>query len=249
MELRDAGYSYGATRVLANVSAKFPAAALTAIVGPNGSGKSTLLGICAGLRPTYEGHCSYKEREVRGWNRREFSREVAFVPQSLQMEFPFTAEQVVLMGRAPYGDGLFETEEDLEVAEVSMKLTDCLDFRHRDFRALSGGERQRVILASALAQKPRVLLLDEPTTFLDLKHQLLIYSLLRNLREDGMRVVTVTHDLNLAATFADHVLVLHQGRQWSYGPTKEVLTPDMIQQVFEVPCAMRGGWITYGQHA
>ena len=123
------------------------------------------------------------------------------MPQSLKLDFPFTAEQVVLMGRTPYAGGMFESPEDWAAVERAMDVTDTLEFRARDFRALSGGERQRVVLASALAQEPKALLLDEPTTFLDLQHQLTIYELLRKLSLEGMLVIAVTHDLNLAASF------------------------------------------------
>ncbi|MBV6434717.1 MAG: Hemin import ATP-binding protein HmuV [Bryobacteraceae bacterium] len=252
LEFREAGFAYNGTRVLEGATAALSPGELVAIVGPNGAGKSTLLSVCAGLQPSYEGSCLYAGREVRDWNRREFAREVAFVPQSLRMEFPFTCEQVVMMGRAPFGDGLFESEEDFREAERAMELTDCAAFRNRDFRALSGGERQRVVLASAIAQRPRVLLLDEPTTFLDLKHQLLIYGLLRDLRKQGLLVVTVTHDLNLALSFAGRVLMLQGGRQRACGAVEEVLTPAAIRDVFEVECAMipqpgGGQWIAYAR--
>jgi iron complex transport system ATP-binding protein len=252
LEFREVGFAYNGARVLEGATAALTPGELVAIVGPNGAGKSTLLSVCAGLRPSYEGACLYAGKEIRDWSRREFAREVAFVPQSLRMEFPFTCEQVVLMGRAPFGDGLFEKEEDFREAARAMELTDCGAFRDRDLRALSGGERQRVVLASALAQRPKVLLLDEPTTFLDLKHQLLIYGLLRDLRRQGLLVVTVTHDLNLAASFADRILILHQGRQRACGGVGEVLTPAAIRDIFEVECTMipqpgGGRWIAYGR--
>ncbi len=250
LELREVAFSYLDQPVIEQVSASFYAGELAAIAGPNGAGKSTLLGVCAGLREPYRGSCLYRGTEVRQWKRREFARQVAFVPQTLKMEFAFTAGQVVLMGRAPYGDGLFESAEDLEAARQAMRMTDALEFWNRDFRTLSGGERQRVILAGALAQSPSVLLLDEPTTFLDLKHQLSIYSLLAELSRKGLLVITVTHDLNLAAAFADRVLVLRGGRAEAMGPVKEVLTGQLIARVFEVPCAIQsdGGdswWIRY----
>jgi iron complex transport system ATP-binding protein len=223
-----------------------------AVAGPNGAGKSTLLSVCAGLRAGYDGSCRYRGKEVKSWERRAFAREVAFVPQNLNVEFPFSAEQVVLMGRTPFGDGLFESAEDRDAARHAMELTDCLAFAGRDFRALSGGERQRVILAAALAQAPKALLLDEPAAFLDLKHQLRVQSLLNELRRNGTLIVTVTHDLNHAAANADRVLLLREGRMRVFGPPAEVLTADWIREVFEVDAellrrASGANWIAYGR--
>lgn len=250
--LRQVGMRYNGTEVLKGATLDFSGAHLAAIVGPNGAGKSTLLGIMAGLRPQYTGSCLYGGNEVRRWPRRAFAREVSFVPQTLRIEFPFTAEQVVLMGRTPHGGGLFEAPEDREAVEHAMALTDMLPFRRRDFRALSGGERQRVILACALAQEPRVLLLDEPTTFLDLKHQVAIYSLLRDLCRRGLMIITVTHDLNLAASFADRVIALCSGSVLADAAPEQVLVADTIREVFGVEAAILRGpggrpWICYGQ--
>ncbi|MFN3324705.1 MAG: ABC transporter ATP-binding protein [Bryobacteraceae bacterium] len=233
-ELRGLGMRYGDAQVLRDVTLSLDSGKLIAVVGPNGAGKSTLLGIMAGLRPGYLGSCRYREREIRSWPRRAFAREVSFVPQSLRLEFPFTAEQVVLMGRTPHCDGLFESPDDLAAVEHALTLTDTVEFRARDFRSLSGGERQRVVLASALAQAPSVLLLDEPTTFLDLQHQIAIYRLLRSLTRQGITVVAVTHDLNLAATYSDRIILLDRGRLVADGAPAKVLQPDGIRKVFGV---------------
>jgi iron complex transport system ATP-binding protein len=222
---------YETRKVLDVPALEISPAALVAIVGPNGAGKSTLLSILAGLRTSYEGSCYYQGREIRHWSRRELTRTVSFVPQQVDLSFPFTAEQVVLMGRTPHCDGLFESPDDHAAVEGALQLTDTAAFRDRDFRTLSGGERQRVVLASALAQNPKVLLLDEPTTFLDLKHQLAIFDLLRKLAAEGLLVVAVTHDLNLAARYATRIVALDGGRVASDAPT---LPPAVIRQVFEV---------------
>ena len=204
---RQLGFAYG----LHEASFELPTNGLITIAGPNGAGKSTLLGIMAGLRSPYSGSCTYAEKEVRQWRRREFAQKVAFLPQSVRMEFPFTVEEVVLMGRTPYASGWFQTAEDRTAAEESMTTTDTLVFRGRDFRSLSGGEAQRVVLASALTQRPEVLLLDEPATHLDLRHQLSLYRLLVDLAK-SLLVIAVTHDLNLALQFSDRVMVLEDGR-------------------------------------
>jgi iron complex transport system ATP-binding protein len=242
---------YDGSEVLRRVALDFAASQMVAIAGPNGAGKSTLLGIMAGLRPHYQGQCLYQGAEVSRWPRRPFAREVSFVPQSVKLEFPFTAEQVVMMGRTPYCDGLFEAPEDHEAVERALSMTDMLPFRNRDFRSLSGGERQRVILASVLAQAPRVMLLDEPTTFLDLQHQVSIYRLLRDLARQGMLVIAVTHDLNLAASYSDRVILLRSGEVVADAPPLGVLTPEKIRDVFGVEAEIRLSrhgrpWILYG---
>jgi len=234
------GFAYG----LHDASFQLPQNGLITIAGPNGAGKSTLLGILAGLRSPYLGSCTYDGREVRQWPRRDFARSVAFLPQSVRLEFPFTAEEVVVMGRTPYASGWFQTPEDRAAAEDAMATTDTLAFRARDFRTLSGGERQRVILASALTQRPRVLLLDEPATHLDLRHQLSLYRLLRELAKT-LLVVAVTHDLNIALQFSDRVMLLADGRIAGDGAPEEVLHPGLIAQVFGVQATMHGRWMTY----
>jgi iron complex transport system ATP-binding protein len=244
--------SYEDAIVLRDATLEFAAPQFTAIAGPNGAGKSTLLGILAGMRPGYAGSCEYDGKEASRWNRRAFAREVCFIPQALRVEFPFTVEQVVLMGRTPYCDGLFETPEDWRAAEEAMAITETLDFRRRDFRSLSGGERQLVILASALAQRPKALLLDEPTAFLDIKHQVAIYRLMRDLSRRGALVIAVTHDLNLAANFADRIVVLHHGRVAADAAPGDVLAPELIRDIFGVASEVRPGfagkpWILYGE--
>ncbi len=245
------GLSYNGRPALQDATLEFHGPQLAAVVGPNGAGKSTLLAIMAGLRPGYSGRCLYREHEVRRWPRRAFAREVSYVPQTVRVEFHFTAEQVVLMGRTPHAGGLFESPKDAEVVERVMQLTDTLAFRGRDFRSLSGGERQLVILASALAQEPRVLLLDEPTAFLDLKHQIAIYRLLAALSREGLLVVAATHDLNLAAGFADRIVALRAGQVRADADPDTVLSPEIIREVFDVEAEAAQGphgrrWLFYG---
>lgn len=239
LDLDSIGISFGPLRVLEGISLHFDAPEMVALAGPNGVGKSTLLGIIAGLRPGYTGSCKLYGRDVQRWKRRDFARNVAFVPQSLKLDFPFTAEEVVYMGRTPHAGGFFESVRDREAAHRAMDLTDMGEFAGRDFRALSGGERQRVMLASALAQEPRVLLLDEPTSFLDLSHQFTIYSLLRRLSEEGILVIAATHDLNLAASYSDRVVVLQKGRVVADAGPCDALTVARIQDVFNV----RAEWL------
>jgi iron complex transport system ATP-binding protein len=223
------GFRYG----LREVSFELPPAGMVAVTGPNGAGKSTLLGILGGLRRPYTGSAKFEGREIGEWPRRDFARRVAFVPQLMRVEFPFTAEEVVLMGRAPFAQGWFESREDHAAALHAMEITDTLAFRTRDVRSLSGGERQRVILAAALAQQPRTLLLDEPATFLDLRHQIELHRLLAELAKT-MLVLAVTHDLNVALQFADLALVLDAGRLAAQGPPRDALNTSLVNEVFGV---------------
>jgi iron complex transport system ATP-binding protein len=250
-ELRGVGMSYGEREVLRKVTLDLTAGVVLTITGPNGAGKSTLLSILGGLRRDYAGSCVFGEREVREWPRRAFAQQVAVVPQRVQMEFPFTAAQVVTMGRTPFCNGLFESPDDHAAVERAMRVTDTTGFADRDFRSLSGGERQRVVLASALAQTPRVLLLDEPTTFLDLQHQVALFRILRGLASEGVLVVTVTHDLNLAVRYSDRLLMLRAGEVRAIGTPEEILEPRIIRDVFSVDAQIHrsaGGapWIIYG---
>jgi len=250
--LSDLRVRLGEAEILQGLSLEIGEAGLTAIVGPNGAGKSTLMSVISGVRETYRGNCVFRGREIAAWSKRELARQIAFIPQMIRVEFPFTAEQVVFMGRTPYCHGLFESPEDGEAVRRSMALTDSLAFARREYRALSGGEKQRVILASALAQDPTVLLLDEPTTFLDLKHQVSTYSLLRRLAGEGISVIAVTHDLNLAASYADRIVVLSAGEIVADGKPSSVLNADLLRSVFEVDLEIREGpggkpWVLYEQ--
>jgi iron complex transport system ATP-binding protein len=205
----------------------------------------------SGLRRGYSGSCLYRGKEVRRWDRRAFSQEVAVVPQSIRIDFPFTAEQVVLMGRAPFARALFESDEDRYHVQRVMQLTGTSEFRDREFRTLSGGEKQRVVVASALAQMPSALLLDEPAAFLDIEHQLSLYRLLRTLCEAGVLVIAVTHDLNLAAAYADRIVLLRAGEIVADGTPSHVFDTARLKDVFRVDAQIVNGpggrpWIHYG---
>jgi iron complex transport system ATP-binding protein len=253
-ELCDLRVRLGESEILHGLSVEFGESSLTAIVGPNGAGKSTLMSVLAGVRETYGGSCLFRGREVSRWVKRDLARQTAFIPQMIRLEFPFTAQQVVFMGRTPYCHGLFESPDDEAAVRRAMALTDSLPFAQREYRALSGGEKQRVVLASALAQDPSVLLLDEPTTFLDLKHQVATYALLQSLAGKGMAVIAVTHDLNLAASYADRIVVLSRGRIAADGKPANVLQARLLREVFEVDLEIREGpagkpWVFYEQAA
>ena len=249
--LRDAGMRYNGAEVLHPATLDFSEAQMVALVGPNGAGKSTLLGIMAGLRPGYPGRCAYGGKEVRRWPRRAFAREVSFVPQSVRVEFPFTAEQVVMMGRTPYCDGLFESPEDRAAVERAMATHGHARVPRPRF---SIAQRRREaahdpgLRPGAVAASPAARRADH---FLDLQHQVSIYRLLRDLARQGLLVVAVTHDLNLAAAYSDRVVVLRAGEVVRDAAPLEVLSPETIRAVFGVEAEVRHTqagkpWILYG---
>ncbi len=223
--------------VLQGIDLRVEPGELFGVIGPNGSGKTTLVRVLSrALRPD-AGAVTLFGKPLAAYERRELARTVAVAPQESSVAFPFTALELVLMGRAPYlGRFAFEGPRDLFRAREALELTDALPFAERRLEQLSGGEKQRVVLARALAQEPRLLFLDEPTTFLDLRHQAAIYRLVRRLcREQGLTAVAVTHDLNLAAQACDRLLLLDRGRAAAVGTPEEVLTPSRLEKVFEVP--------------
>jgi iron complex transport system ATP-binding protein len=250
-ELENVGMHYGTVDVLRSVRLSLCSGEFVAIGGPNGAGKSTLVSILAGLRTPSIGSCRFMGRDTRRWNRRDFARRVAVVLQESGANFPFTAEDVIYMGRMPHRSGLYETSEDQAAVEAAMEQTETAEFRKREFRTLSGGEKQRVLLASALAQSPEVLLLDEPSAHLDIYHQVQLYRLLQQLSQRGLLVVAVTHDLNVALGKADRLLLIHRGRIRADGEPVEIMRADLMEEIYSVPIEVHHSasgkpWITYG---
>jgi len=229
-------FGYTDTPVINDISFSVEESRIVAVIGPNGSGKTTLLKLLnATIYPTH-GHVSIGRKDTRLWSRKDIARMVAIVPQESPAVFPFFAEEIVLMGRFSHlGPLAFEGRKDYQIVREAMAQTDCLSFSHRRFNELSAGERQRVLIARALAQEPKILLLDESTVFLDLKHQAQFLSLLRDLsRRQGMTVLFVTHDVNLAAQNADSILLLYNGKKYAIGTPADVLTEKNIREVYDV---------------
>jgi iron complex transport system ATP-binding protein len=228
----------GRNQVLKNVSLSISPGECVAVVGPNGAGKSSLLKIFSGDLPPQSGAIVLDGISVKAWNRGELARRRAVLPQQSELLFPFPVRDVVLMGRAPHHNGI-ETFEDHRIADEAMKATDVLSFQDRSYDQLSGGERQRVQLARVLAQvwpesDGGFLLLDEPTSSLDLSHQHSFLQTVRRFTKAGLGVLVVLHDLNLAMQYADRVLVLYHGHGVACDKPEKALIPELIREVFEV---------------
>ena len=233
IELSDVTFGYGERATLHGVSFAVRRGEFLGIIGPNGSGKSTLLRLISGVLRPWAGRIAINSRSVASYRRRELSRSVAAVPQETAIDFPFSVMEVVLFGRTPHLGGFaFEGERDLEAARRAMERTGTSHLVHRAITELSGGERQRVMLARALAQEPAFLLLDEPAAFLDIRYEVEMYDLLRDLQANGMTVVTVLHDLNLAALYCERVVLLHEGRVVQVGTPAEVMTYTTLTAVY-----------------
>jgi iron complex transport system ATP-binding protein len=223
-------FAYGPRVVLSEVSVAVAPGELLGVIGPNGCGKTTLVRLLSGVLAPQAGSVRFGGVALGAYRRRELARRLAVVPQDATLEFPFTALEVVLMGRAPHLPALgFPRAHDLAVARAAMARLEVAGLEDRPLDRLSGGERQRVLLARALAQEPEVLLLDEPTTHLDLRHQAGIYDVVAELRRTrGIAVISVLHDLNLAALYCDRLVLLAGGRVVREGSPADVLTPDVL---------------------
>jgi iron complex transport system ATP-binding protein len=207
----------------------------SALIGPNGAGKSTLLRVLAAVERPERGSVEFGGDELFGLPRRQRARVVSFVEQDSSTELSLTVRDVVALGRTPH-QGLFSdpSADDDAIVTMAIEAAEVGSLAERDVTTLSGGERQRVMLAKALAQQPRLLLLDEPSNHLDIAAQLSVLGLLGTLAESGVTVLAALHDLNLATAYCDHVIVLRGGRVFAAGATSAVLTPALLSQVYGV---------------
>lgn len=228
-------FAYGAIEAIRGLSFSVARGEVFGLLGPNGSGKSTVLKLLSRILSPQSGWVHFAGRDLKTYSREELARQTAVVPQETVVELPFSVLEVVLMGRSPHLQKFgFEQQSDLSIAYEAMAQAGVQDLAAREIHELSGGERQRVILAKALAQQPRVLLLDEPTAFLDIRHQVEVYDLVRTLsRQSGLTVVAVLHDLNLAALYCDRLALLKSGRLFCQGTSEQVLTYANIKSVYE----------------
>lgn len=228
--------AYGETTILPDLSLNLQPGQITAIVGPNGSGKSTALRTLARLQKPNSGTVYVNGRDIANLPTKEIARQMAILPQSPDVPSGVTVWDLAGYGRYPY-QGLLGSfsKTDIEAIDWALAVTGLTTFKDRPVDTLSGGERQRAWIAMALAQQTDILLLDEPTTFLDIRYQIDILSLVRTLnREQGITVGWVLHDLNQAAAYSDHIFMLHSGQMYAQGSPTEVMTSAMIRDVFGI---------------
>ncbi|MBD5785891.1 heme ABC transporter ATP-binding protein [Cellulosimicrobium terreum] len=230
----DVALTLGGAPILRDVSVDVRAGEVRALLGPNGAGKSSLLAVLTGDLTTDAGDVVVHGRPLGGWTPTELAMRRAVLLQQVSLSFPFTAVDVVRMGRSPWRGTPFEDDDDAAVAEA-LAATDVEHLAERHFTSLSGGEKARVALSRVLAQRTTLLMLDEPTAALDLKHQELVLQLARAHAAAGGAVVVVVHDLSLAAAYADQVTLLSGGRVVADGAPRDVLTAALLSEVYDYP--------------
>ena len=232
-------YPGAAAEALADADLTLAAGELVAVVGPNGGGKTTLVRALLNLAPLVRGSVSLDGRPIQEWRRGELARNVALVPQREDTPFSWRVEELVGFGRyARRGPLEAMGPDDTAAVERALTRCDVIEFRERRIETLSGGEWQRVRIARALAQEPRLLVLDEPTASLDLGHEMELFELVRRLVAEGLAALVVTHDLNLAARYADRMLLLDGGRIAASGPPEAVMQAELLSRVFRWPVAV-----------
>jgi len=204
------------------------------IIGPNGAGKTSLLKVLAGLQKAQQGTVTIKDKNILNYRRRNLSQIMAIVPQHIEVGFPFTVADAVIMGRSPHLGILgMEGKNDFSIAREAMEFTEVSHLADRKLFQLSGGELQRVIIARAICQQPEIILLDEPTTALDPAHQLKIMDLMEKFRqEQGTTIIMVSHDLNLASMYGDRLLLLKEGKVVKTGDPKSVLDKQLLEESY-----------------
>ena len=237
LSIRGISYAYGKNRVLEDLSFDVPEGAFFTIIGPNGSGKSTIMRLVSGVLRYGKGEIKIAGRLLNLYRGRELARKVAYVPQTVSAQFPFTVEELVLLGRSPHQGILgMNSHGDHRAATEAMTFTDVDHLRKRTMDQISGGERQRVFIARAICQGPEIMLLDEPASALDLAHQVMLMDLLDRLKkETGITIVMVSHDINLAAIYSDEMVLIAGGRVAKKGVASHVLDAVALEEIFGCP--------------
>ncbi len=236
LEAKNISVNIAGKKIISNITPVFPEGRCIAIIGPNGAGKSTLLKVLAALNSNYEGEVFLGGENIRKMNRKKIARHLAILPQTMQTPPDTTVARLVDFGRFPYRS-LFSSgnpKEDREITEWAINVVNLEKFKNRQVNSLSGGERQRARIAMALAQRPEIILFDEPTTYLDIAHQIEVMQIIRQINENyKMTVIMVLHDINHALQYADEVIVLKDSKIFQGAP-KEIINAEMLAEVFGV---------------
>lgn len=235
IEFKSVSFGYAAELLFRDFSLTVADGEFFGVIGPNGSGKTTLLRLIAALLLPAQGEVVIKGNALSRYSRRALARIIGFMPQENHFAFDFTVEEVVMMGRNPYLRRFqLPTKTDRERVRAAMEFTDTIALRDKGINQISGGERQRVVLARTLTQEPQILLLDEPASHLDIAHQRQLLSILTRLNQQGITIVFLAHDLNLAALACQRILLLDKGKPVACAAPREVITAGRIEQVYGV---------------
>jgi iron complex transport system ATP-binding protein len=233
IEINNLSFSFD-QEVLRDININIKMGKFYTILGPNGSGKTTLLRILSKSLNIYKGEIFIDEKELTQIKPKRLAKEMAVVSQNTEIEFDFSVQGIVLMGRTPYISRFCsESEKDIETAINAMKMTNTWELRNKSINALSGGERQRVVVARAIAQETKIILLDEPISHLDIHHQIEIMNQLKQLNQNkNITIIAVLHDLNIAAAYSDQMILMHECGIYKDGTPEEVLTEEIIKKVY-----------------
>lgn len=240
--VKNLNFAYGTKKILQGINFSIRCGSFFAIIGPNGSGKTTLLNLLSGHLQPVAGEIFFQDKALKSYSIQELGRKIAIVPQDIGIKFPFTCLEVVMMGRTPFKNRMKDlSREDMDIVYRCMEATDTLSFAGSLITEVSGGERQRIILAKALAQTPEVLFLDEAFSSMDIHYSVKALNLLKDLVEqDGLTVVSIMHDLNMADSFSDITLALDQGKLVQCGRTSEIIDPAFIHSLFKINVVKTG---------
>lgn len=235
IELSNINFSYNVKNVLQDINLIIEKGEFIGIIGPNGAGKSTILRIIAGILKKFSGSLRIVGRDIKTIRQKELAQIVGFVPQETHFQHNYLVEDIISMGRYPYLEPFQHfKKEDIETMEWAIAKSGLNELRKRPVNSISSGERQMVVIGRALVQKPQILLLDEPTSHLDIQHQVAIMKLLKDLNQQGMTIVIVNHDLNVASQFCEKLVLLHRGRIYKIGTPEMIIDKELLMDVYGV---------------
>lgn len=248
--INNLNWNYDKKKVLNNINIEFERRKFYSIIGPNGSGKTTILKNITRILEPVKNTVFINDQDLNSLKNNDLAKILSYVPQETSIDFEFTVFDIVLMGRNPYKKRFEpENEEDINIAKTAMNLTNTWDLREAYIDKISGGEWQRVLIARAIAQEAKILLLDEPISHLDIHHQIEILENLKNLiKTKAITVITTLHDLNLASFFSDYLILINNGKIVSYGSPKQVITKENINKVYNLNVHIIENPVNYKPH-